>query len=77
MAKLDKVRQEGVAISVEELQEGVTSIAAPVWDEKHRKVIAAINIAGPTQRITSDKIPVLAKYVQQASAKLSGTHWSA
>lgn len=72
MGKLAKVREKGVAISIEELEEGVYSIAAPIFDPNQNKVIAAISIAGPTQRLTAEKLPVLVSYVKQA-AKLSGT----
>jgi IclR family transcriptional regulator, KDG regulon repressor len=64
------VRQKGYAIDNEEFEEGLECIGAPIRDYSGR-VIAAISIAGPTFRITEEKIPVLAKSVVEVARELS------
>jgi DNA-binding IclR family transcriptional regulator len=53
-AQLDLVRRQGFVMSTEETEVGLSSVAAPVFldgvDGK-RIAVAAISVAGPTQRI--------------------------
>jgi IclR family KDG regulon transcriptional repressor len=67
---LDAIRKQGFALSVEELHEGVTSIAAPV-KQPSGEIIASVSIAGPTSRINSHTIPRLVKIVKKAAADVS------
>lgn len=68
--KLETIRNQGYAISIEELHAGVSSIAAPV---KNRlgKVIASVSIAGPTSRIHSAKEKRLIQLVIEAANEVS------
>jgi len=56
---LDEVRQAGYAIDDEESESGMRCIAAPVRDISG-KVIAAVGLAGPTQRLTKKDLRALA-----------------
>src|SRR5699024_5673490 len=56
--ELETIRQEGYAVSTEELTEGTRSVAAPIKDHTG-KVVSAITVVGPIQRIKDNKIPVL------------------
>ncbi|TKC18407.1 IclR family transcriptional regulator [Robertmurraya kyonggiensis] len=67
---LKKIRHDGYAHSIEEFLEGVNSIAAPIYDYKG-KVIAALSVVGPKQRIQANKIPSLSKRVIQAAMDVS------
>lgn len=49
--ELAQIQKQGYAISTGEREEGVTAIAAPIFDANN-KVIAALAIAGPTIRLT-------------------------
>jgi len=49
---LASVREQGVAIDLEENLSGVTCIAAPIFDHAHR-VIAAFSISGPSARMNA------------------------
>ncbi|WP_144549191.1 IclR family transcriptional regulator [Bacillus sp. X1(2014)] len=69
-AHLREVRKNGYASSVEELLDGVTSIAAPIYDYKG-KVVAALSIVGPKQRFPAHKIQSIAKKVISASLDIS------
>ena len=44
-------RQRGYAMTVDELEEGLTGVAAPVRDG-HGDVVAALGISGPTSRLS-------------------------
>lgn len=53
-AQLDLVRRQGFIMSTEETEVGLSSVAAPVFldgADDDRIAVAAISIAGPTQRI--------------------------
>jgi IclR family transcriptional regulator, KDG regulon repressor len=67
---LKQVRENGYAFSAEEFSEGVITIAAPIYDYTG-KVIAALSIVGPKQRIQQQKIPSFAKKVISASIEIS------
>ena len=69
-ANLREVKKNGYATSVEELLDGVTSIAAPIFDYKG-KVIAALSVVGPKQRFQSHKIQSIAKIVISAGLDIS------
>ncbi|MFN2533207.1 MAG: IclR family transcriptional regulator [Pyrinomonadaceae bacterium] len=64
------VREQGYAIDNEEFEEGLECIGAPLRDYSG-KVIAAVSIAGPTFRITDEKLPLLAKSVMDVARELS------
>lgn len=64
------VKIKGFAYSVEEILEGVVSIAAPIYDYKGN-VIAALSVVGPIQRIREQKIPVFAKKIKGAAMEIS------
>ena len=66
--ELQRVRARGYATSVDELEVGLTAMAAPVLDSRGR-AIAALSISGPTARLTSDRIAQLAPLlVEEADA---------
>ena len=66
--ELRQVRARGYATSIDELEVGLTAMAAPVLDSRGR-AIAALSISGPTARLTSDRIAQLAPLlVEEADA---------
>lgn len=54
LEELSKIRQTGVALNHEEHDEGLSSIAAPIFNFTGQ-VVAAISVAGPTNRIVEDQ----------------------
>jgi len=72
-AVLETVRDEGVAIAVDELEQGVAAIGAPVYGGRG-DVIAAVSISGPTIRMTPARIgeltPVLIDETRALSRRL-------
>jgi len=53
--ELAHVRQQGYAVAQEELEEGLSAVAAPIMNyEGH--VIAAISVSGPSFRLTEERL---------------------
>jgi DNA-binding IclR family transcriptional regulator len=75
-AELRKVRARGYATSIDELEVGLTAIAAPVLGPAG-DAIAALSISGPTNRLTSDRIaklaPLLVDEAHTLAARLGHT----
>ncbi len=67
---LNQIKDNGYALSLEEFHEGVITIAAPIFDYQ-RKVIAALSIVGPKQRIQPQKVQGYAKKVMNSAMEIS------
>jgi IclR family acetate operon transcriptional repressor len=67
------VREDGFATAADELEPGLTALAAPVHGPTG-DVIAALSISGPTLRLTPGRVaelmPVLTKEAGALSARL-------
>jgi DNA-binding IclR family transcriptional regulator len=71
-ADLDRARRRGYATTVDELELGLTGIAAPVRDA-HGDVVAALGLSGPTARLESTLAAhgrLLKKHAEQLTALL-------
>ncbi|MGZ4202091.1 MAG: IclR family transcriptional regulator, partial [Thermoleophilaceae bacterium] len=71
--ELARVRKEEFATAVDELEVGLTAMAAPVRGPTG-DVIAALSVSGPTMRLTAERIaelrPVLVKEAHALSERL-------
>jgi IclR family transcriptional regulator, acetate operon repressor len=66
--ELETVRREGFATAVDELELGLSAVAAPVLDDSGR-AIAALGVSGPTLRLSPRRIAELRPIViKQARA---------
>lgn len=70
LEELEQIRKEGLSYDREEFEIGLRCLAAPVKDASGR-VVAAVSISGPSQRITPEVIPQLAQEVKQAALEIS------
>ena len=70
MAELGRIKKRGYAIDDEEFEMGLRCIGAPVRNH-HGDVIGAMSIAGPTIRVSRNRIPELARRVVKAAKELS------
>jgi DNA-binding IclR family transcriptional regulator len=68
---LAKVRRQGWAMSVAERQAGVASVSAPVRSSSGR-VIAAVSVSGPIERLTRNPGRLHARDVVAAAEAISG-----
>ncbi|HSR23600.1 MAG TPA: IclR family transcriptional regulator [Candidatus Eisenbacteria bacterium] len=69
-AELDRVREQGYALDLEEFEEGLRCVAAPVRDHSAR-VVAALGIAGPRRRFEDGHLDALVRIVVAAAGDLS------
>ena len=67
---LETIREQGYAVSTEELTEGTRSVAAPIRDHTG-KVVSAVTVVGPIQRMTDHKINQFVKKVKEAGDEAS------
>jgi len=70
ISHLEKIRSQGFAINAEEMVEGVRAIAAPVFDHNGRN-IAALSIAGPSSRLSLERIYRLVTVLKETCASIS------
>jgi DNA-binding IclR family transcriptional regulator len=68
--ELDRVRAQGYAVAVDELEVGLTAIAAPIRNA-HGDVIASLSVSGPTFRLGEPRVKELVPVVQDAAGEVS------
>ena len=68
--QLDEIRQKGYALANEELEFGLVSVAAPIWNHEHTPV-AAVAISGPSFRFTPERLATHATCVCRTAAAIS------
>jgi DNA-binding IclR family transcriptional regulator len=70
LEELARIRRRGYATAIGEYELGLNAVAAPVHDARGQ-VIAAVDIWGPTFRLTPRRIPELAAQVRETAAAIS------
>lgn len=69
--ELKKIRAQGYALDLEEMDEGVSCIAAPIKNHEGR-VIAAISISGLASRMSRERMEeIYTEYLRVAAYKIS------
>ncbi len=69
-AELTQVHERGFAIAVDELEVGLTAVAAPVRGVDG-SVVASVSASGPTFRLPTDRLPLVASQVVAAAGEIS------
>lgn len=69
--ELEEVRDQGWSVAVDELEEGLTAIAAPVRG-LDGSVVASVSASGPTFRLTAGRTGEVAGQVVAAADEISG-----
>lgn len=67
---IDADRANGFGLSQGGFETGISTIAAPVYNDQ-RKVVAAISITVPAQQVAPEQTKVLVAHVQSAAAQLT------
>lgn len=67
--EMDTIRCQGWAVSADELEDGLTAVAAPIKGRRGQ-VLGSLSVSGPTFRMVDD-IPALAEMVCSAAAEAS------
>lgn len=70
--ELDEVRRLGWARAVDECEEGLSGVAAPVFGEDER-CVAAVSLSGPAYRVSEELIPELAARCVATASAISET----
>lgn len=68
--QLARIRELGYAWQHEELEPGLCAVAAPIHDSLGA-VLATISVAGPSFRMTQDRVPELGRLTVEAAAGVS------
>lgn len=70
LAELQKVRNQGYGVEIEENEEGITCIAAPIFDHKG-DIIAAVSISGPSTRMNDRRLQELMPSIVETGHTIS------
>jgi len=68
--ELAKVRRDGYAVGMEELEPGFVAIGAPVRNA-HGRTVAAVSVGGPKTRLGGARLRTAATRVRQAADRIS------
>lgn len=68
--RLDKIRQDGYFVDVDETFVGFTAVAVPVWSSKG-EVAAAIGVAGPSFKLEGGTREKIIKLTKEAATNIS------
>ncbi|MEX0953380.1 MAG: IclR family transcriptional regulator [Nitriliruptoraceae bacterium] len=68
--QLALIRDRGYATTVEELEEGLNAVAAPVLSPDG-SVVATVSVSGPSYRLDVDRMPEVGALTIQAAAEIS------
>jgi DNA-binding IclR family transcriptional regulator len=69
-AELDRVRERGYAVAVDELEVGLTAAAAPIRNA-HGDVVASMSVSGPTFRLTEERVVEVVPQLLEAALEVS------
>lgn len=70
-AQLAGVRAKGYALAADELDIGLTAVAAPVRDA-HGDIVASVSVSGPSFRFDETRIDEILPLLRTAAAEVSG-----
>lgn len=69
-AELEQIRQVGYAVAIEELEEGLNAVAAPIWNHEGWPM-AIISVSGPSFRLSQERLDELGGVTKQAADRIS------
>jgi IclR family transcriptional regulator, acetate operon repressor len=67
---LAAVRKQGYAIDIEEFQEGISAVSAPIFSSAGQ-VLGTLSIIGPAFRMTKEKLQLYGRKCADAGSRLS------
>lgn len=70
ISELEKVRENGYALDIEENEPGITCLAVPIWDHSG-SVVAAMSMSQHTAGVDDDKMVHTVKMLKEAANKIS------
>jgi IclR family acetate operon transcriptional repressor len=69
-SELADIRKRGYGAASEELEIGLSAVAAPIWNHE-RNVVAALSLSGPSFRLPNDRLDQLGKVTKDTADRLS------
>jgi len=69
LEQLEQIRQHGYATSVEEREIGAAAIAAPIFN-RSGKLVAALAVSGPSNRLTEEQMQKFAEPIMEAAKRM-------
>jgi len=69
-AELERVREQGYAVAVDELEIGLTALAAPIRNA-HGDAIASVSVSGPSFRLDDERLEEVLPLLVDAAAEVS------
>jgi IclR family acetate operon transcriptional repressor len=70
-AELKKIREQGFAVALEELADGIVSVAASIRPGDRGRPVASMSISGPSARITQERRESYGRKIVRAVADVS------
>ncbi|NUR86847.1 MAG: IclR family transcriptional regulator [Nonomuraea sp.] len=67
---LERIRERGWAVTVEELEVGLNAVAAPIRGADGA-VVAAVSASGPSYRLTTERLPEVAEVLVEGAREIS------
>ena len=68
--ELEEIRRNGYGIAEEELEEGLSAVAAPVLNHEER-IVAVVSVSGPSSRLPRNRLVKLGDMTKEITAKIS------
>jgi len=68
--ELEEIRRTGYGIAEEELEEGLSAVAAPIRNHEER-VVAVISVSGPSSRLPRKRLIELGEATKSAATRIS------
>lgn len=68
--ELGRVRAQGYALATDELEVGLTAVAAPIRNA-HGDVVASMSVSGPSFRLSADRVDEVIVLVTEAAVEVS------
>jgi DNA-binding IclR family transcriptional regulator len=69
LRQLERIREDGYAISVEEREAGTAAVAVPVFSRRGR-LVAALAVSGPVSRMNIEKMTQFVPRMKEAAAQM-------
>ncbi len=67
--QLEQIRRQGYATSVEEREAGAAAVSAPIFN-RQGKIVAALSVSGPANRLTPEKMTEIAGPVIESASRM-------
>ena len=68
--ELERVREQGYAVAIDELEVGLTAVAAPIRNA-HGDVVASMSVSGPSFRLPEERVAEVIRLVIGAGLEVS------